>query len=160
MVHRLQRQWGTSKETVSLGTQLRSVRSKTCQRAAADRPPGTHHSGVVISGQEHCMNGSATPITHPIQGGAMGASIKDSEPPGALRSFEELGAALGHNRAKHLPIDRKLDEVSRTKQRFDRRERERPFTATTVGRALFARYDILQKLAGYIESGGCENPAS
>src|SRR5215471_874011 len=29
MVHRLQRRWGTSKETVSLGTQLRGVRSKT-----------------------------------------------------------------------------------------------------------------------------------
>ena len=29
---------------VSLGTQLRGVRSKTCQKAAADRPPGTHHS--------------------------------------------------------------------------------------------------------------------
>ena len=34
MVHRLRRQWGTSKGTVSLGTQLRGVRSKTCQRAA------------------------------------------------------------------------------------------------------------------------------
>ena len=44
MVHRLRRQWGTSKGTVSLGTQLRGVRSKTCQKAAADRPPGTHHS--------------------------------------------------------------------------------------------------------------------
>jgi len=44
MVHRLRRQWGTSKGTVSLGTQLRGVRSKTCQKAAANRPPGTHHS--------------------------------------------------------------------------------------------------------------------
>src|SRR6516164_9953416 len=44
MVHRLRRQWGTSKGTVSLGTQLRGVRSKTCRKAAADRPPGTHHS--------------------------------------------------------------------------------------------------------------------
>ena len=34
MVHRLRRQCGTSKGTVSLGTQLRGVRSKTCQRAA------------------------------------------------------------------------------------------------------------------------------
>jgi hypothetical protein len=30
MVHRLRRQWGTSKGTVSLGTQLRGVPSKTC----------------------------------------------------------------------------------------------------------------------------------
>jgi hypothetical protein len=37
MVHRLRRQWGTSKGTVSLGTQLRGVRSKTCQKAAAHR---------------------------------------------------------------------------------------------------------------------------
>ena len=44
MVHRLRRQRGTSKGTVSLGTQLRGMRSKTCQKAAADRPPGTHHS--------------------------------------------------------------------------------------------------------------------
>src|SRR6516165_8047964 len=47
MVHRLRRQWGTSKGTVSLGTQLRGVRSKTCQRAAAHRPPGTHHSPFI-----------------------------------------------------------------------------------------------------------------
>jgi hypothetical protein len=81
------------------------------------------------------MNGSATPITPRGEGGAkLGESVKDSEPPGALRSFEELGAALGHDRAKHLPIDRKLDEVSRTKQRFDRRERERPLRlASTRG---------------------------
>jgi DNA-directed RNA polymerase len=69
-----------------------------------------------------------------------------------LGSFEELGAALGHDRAKPPLIDRKLDEVSRTKQRFDRQSRDRPFTATVEGRALFARYDILPKLAGYIES--------
>src|SRR6516165_4479319 len=32
MVHRLRGRWGTSKGTVSLGTQLRGVRSKTCGR--------------------------------------------------------------------------------------------------------------------------------
>src|SRR6516164_6762561 len=58
MVHRLRRQWGTSKETVSLGTQLRGVRRKTCQRAAADRPPGTHHSPS-ISGLNSRAGGCA-----------------------------------------------------------------------------------------------------
>src|SRR6516225_277767 len=43
MVHRLRRQWGTSKGTVSLGTQLRGVRSKhlpvSGSRSAPRHPP-------------------------------------------------------------------------------------------------------------------------
>jgi hypothetical protein len=77
---------------------------------------------------------------------------------GPLRSFEELGAALGRDCAKPGLIDRRLDEVSRTKQRFDRQDRERPFTSTALGRAFFARYDILQKLAAYIEGTMRRNP--
>ena len=38
--------------------------------------------------------------------------------PTKVRSFEELGTTLGG--AKHLPKRGKLDEVSRTKERFDR----------------------------------------
>jgi hypothetical protein len=69
---------------------------------------------------------------------------------GPLRSFEELGA-LVCDCAKPGLMKRELDEVSRTKQRFDRQDRDRPFTSTAPGRALFARYDILQKLARYID---------
>jgi hypothetical protein len=68
-----------------------------------------------------------------------------------LRSFSELGDAVGQDRAKHGLIDRRLDEVSATKRRSDREHLDRPFTATPTGRALFARYDILQKLAAYID---------
>jgi hypothetical protein len=77
---------------------------------------------------------------------------------GALRSLEELGEALGQDRAKHGLIDRKLDEVSRTRERFDREHLDRPFTATATGRALFARYDILQKLSAYIASPEAPKP--
>jgi hypothetical protein len=66
-----------------------------------------------------------------------------------LRSFEELGQAIA---AKPGLIDRRLDEVSATKERFDRKHLKRPFTATPTGRALFARSDVLQKLAAYIDS--------
>src|SRR5215211_7189030 len=68
-----------------------------------------------------------------------------------LRSFSELGDAVGQDRAKHGLIDRRLDEVSATKRRSDREHLDRPFTATPTGRALFARCDILQKLAAYID---------
>ena len=77
---------------------------------------------------------------------------------GPLRSFEELGAALGRDCAKPGLIDRRLDEVSRTKQRFDREDRNRAFTSTALGRAFFARYDILQKLADYIEGTMAPKP--
>lgn len=75
-----------------------------------------------------------------------------------LRSFSELGDAVGQARAKHGLIDRKLDEVSVTTRRSDRQHDDRPFTATPTGRALFARYDILQKLAPYIEATMASKP--
>jgi hypothetical protein len=76
-----------------------------------------------------------------------------------LRSFSELGDAVGQDRAKHGLIDRRLDEVSATKRRSDREHLDRPFTATPTGRALFARYDILQKLAAYIVTAQRRPPA-
>jgi Autographiviridae RNA polymerase len=76
----------------------------------------------------------------------------------SLRSFSELGDAVGQARAKHGLIDRKLDEVSVTRRRSDREHDDRPFTATPTGRALFARYDILQKLAAYIGSPEAPKP--
>jgi len=75
-----------------------------------------------------------------------------------LRSFSELGDAVGQDRAKHGLIDRKLDEVSVTRRRSDRQHDDRPFTASPTGRALFARYDILQKLAPYIEATMASKP--
>ena len=87
MVHRLRRQWGTSKGTVSLGTQLRGVRSKTCQRAAADRPPGTHHSPS-ISGLNSraggCAKASCAPRIAPV-----------STDKGASRSSMKLVSGVG-----------------------------------------------------------------
>src|SRR5262249_45758428 len=71
---------------------------------------------------------------------------------GPLRSFEELGAALGRDCAKPGLIDRRLDEVSATKRRSDREHLDRPFTATPTMRAFFARHDILPQLAAYIHS--------
>jgi hypothetical protein len=59
----------------------------------------------------------------------------------SLRSFPELGDAVGQDRAKPGLIDRELDEVNATKRRFDREHDDRPFTATATGRARFARYD-------------------
>src|SRR5262249_20731260 len=75
-----------------------------------------------------------------------------------LRSFSELGDAVGQARAKHGLIDRRLDEVSATKRRFDREHLDRPFTATSTGRAFFARFDVLQKLAAYIASPEAPKP--
>jgi hypothetical protein len=69
---------------------------------------------------------------------------------GPLRSFEELGAALGRDCARPGLIDRRLDEVSRTKRASTVSTLTRPFTATPTMRAFFARYNILPKLAAYI----------
>src|SRR5262249_54097902 len=66
--------------------------------------------------------------------------------------------AVRQDRAKHGLIDRKLDEVSVTRWRSDREHDDRPFTATPTGRALFARYDILQKLAVYMGSPEAPKP--
>src|SRR5215475_9143161 len=76
-------------------------------------------------------------------------------PQRVLRPFEELGRDL---RAKPGLIKGKLDEVSATKRRFDREHHDRPFTATPAGRALFARYDVLQKLAAYIDAPAAPKP--
>jgi hypothetical protein len=78
---------------------------------------------------------------------ALGLMPTKQEP---FRSFEELGAALGQPRAKPGLIDRKLDEVSRTKRASTVSTLTRPFTATPTMRAFFARYNILPKLAAYI----------
>src|SRR5262245_35718972 len=77
-------------------------------------------------------------------------------PPRVLRSFSELGGAF----AKPGLIDRErsLDEVGRTKQRFGRQHLDRPFTASPTGRALYARSDLLQKLAPYIEATMASRP--
>jgi hypothetical protein len=77
-----------------------------------------------------------------------------------VRSFEELGTTLGHEGAKKPAlIDRRLDEVGRTKQRFERQQ-DRPFTATDLGRKFFARSKILQNLAAYIEADAPKPPRS
>jgi DNA-directed RNA polymerase len=75
----------------------------------------------------------------------------------SLRSLPELGEAVGQVRAKPGLIEGRLDEVSRTRERADRQDRNRkghtrPFTATPTGRALFHRSPILQSLAPYIAS--------
>src|SRR5262245_55156275 len=75
-----------------------------------------------------------------------------------LRSFDKLGESLRQGRVKHGLIDRKLDEVSATKRRFDSEHLDRPFTATSTGRAFFARFDVLQKLAAYIASPEAPKP--
>jgi DNA-directed RNA polymerase len=76
-----------------------------------------------------------------------------------LRSLEELGEAPGHEGAKKPAlIDRRLDERSRTKKRFERQNRDRPFTATDLGRAFFARSPLLKKLADYIEKDAPKPP--
>jgi Autographiviridae RNA polymerase len=66
-----------------------------------------------------------------------------------FRSFGDLGEAL---RTKHGLIEGKLNEISRTRERAERQDRDRPFTATPTGRALFRRSPILQSLAPYIAS--------
>jgi DNA-directed RNA polymerase len=75
-----------------------------------------------------------------------------------LRSFHELGDALGLDRAKHGLIDRRLDEVGATKRRFDREHLDRPFTATATWRAFCARHDVIHKLAAYIASPEAPKP--
>jgi DNA-dependent RNA polymerase len=62
-----------------------------------------------------------------------------------IRSFEDLGRLLKPG----LMEGKQLDEVAATKRRSDKAH-ARPFTATPTGRALFARFDILPKLAAYI----------
>jgi DNA-directed RNA polymerase len=69
---------------------------------------------------------------------------------GTLRSLKGLGAALGQEGAKPGLKKRKLDEVSRTKERSERQHQDRPFTATPTGRAFFRRYTLLQNLAAHM----------
>ena len=75
-----------------------------------------------------------------------------------LRSLEGLGEALGQERAKDVLIDRGLDEVAATKRRSDREHHDRPFTGTPTGRAFFARYDVIPKLAAYMASPEAPKP--
>ena len=71
-----------------------------------------------------------------------------------LRSFSELGDAIGQHLTKPGLIEGNLDEVAATKRRFDSSQDGRPFTATAPMRAFVARHDVLQKLAAFIDRPG------
>ena len=101
MVHRLRRQWGTSKGTVSLGTQLRGVRSKTCQRAAG----WCGFNSPVFSAATAGRRGAA-PVTE--NAGSRGGR-RHMILGGILQS---MGALKGNRVACHSPFPQRLDQIS------------------------------------------------
>ena len=101
MVHRLRRQCGTSKGTVSLGTQLRGVRSKTCQRAAG----WCGFNSPVFSAATAGRRGAA-PVTE--NAGSRGGR-RHMILGGILQS---MGALKGNRVACHSPFPQRLDQIS------------------------------------------------